>query len=140
VSVLTLKHHWLYDRAVFEGLVPTKSFLTRTTGDMRTALTLLRTSVEGLQDKDLLMTDCRGEPLDEVLQRDTEWTVAAQQLAASWARPTPPSGTSRTRRPPTSRSRRRAAEPACGRPTECCGLLERRVRGVRLPRTGVGFP
>ncbi|MET7356498.1 hypothetical protein [Streptomyces mirabilis] len=28
------------------------------------------------------MTDCRGEPLDEVLQRHTEWTVAAQQLAA----------------------------------------------------------
>ncbi|MFI6494032.1 hypothetical protein [Streptomyces sp. NPDC050564] len=49
---------------------------------MRTALTLLRASVEGLQDKDLLMTDCRGEPLDEVLQRHTEWTVAAQQLAA----------------------------------------------------------
>ncbi|SOF02079.1 hypothetical protein SAMN05446589_9154 [Streptomyces sp. OV198] len=49
---------------------------------MRTALTLLRTAVEGLQDNDLLMTDCRGEPLDEVLQRYTEWTVAAQQLAA----------------------------------------------------------
>lgn len=57
------------------------SFLTHCAGNMKTALTLLRTSVEGLQDKGLLMSDYRGEPLDEVLQRYTESTAAAEQLA-----------------------------------------------------------
>ncbi|MFD3930221.1 hypothetical protein [Streptomyces sp. NPDC058614] len=48
---------------------------------MKTALTLLRTSVEGLQDKGLLMSDYRGEPLDEVLERYAESTAEAEQLA-----------------------------------------------------------
>ncbi|SFG99934.1 hypothetical protein [Streptomyces mirabilis] len=48
---------------------------------MTTALTLLRTFVEGLRDQDRLMTDYRGEPLGEVLQRYTDSSLAAEQLA-----------------------------------------------------------
>jgi hypothetical protein len=55
--------------------------LTRAAGEMTTALTLLRTSVEGLRDQDRLMTDYRGEPLGEVLQRYTDSSLAAEQLA-----------------------------------------------------------
>ncbi|MFG2260777.1 hypothetical protein [Streptomyces mirabilis] len=55
--------------------------LTRAAGEMTTALTLLRTSVEGLRDQDRLMTDYRGEPLGEVLQRYTDSSLAADQLA-----------------------------------------------------------
>jgi hypothetical protein len=54
--------------------------LTRAAGEMTTALTLLRTSVEGLRDQDPLMTDYRGEPLGEVLQRYTDSSLAAEQL------------------------------------------------------------
>jgi hypothetical protein len=57
------------------------SHLTRAAGEMTTALTLLRTSVEGLRDQDRLMTDYRGEPLAEVLQRYTDSSLAAEQLA-----------------------------------------------------------
>ncbi|MFC8669025.1 hypothetical protein [Streptomyces sp. NPDC057199] len=57
------------------------SYLTRAAGEMRTALELIGTSVQGLQDKGLLMSDFRGEPLDEVLRRFTESSVAAQGLA-----------------------------------------------------------
>lgn len=55
--------------------------LTRAAGEMTTALTLLRTFVEGLRDQDRLMTDYRGEPLGEVLQRYTDSSLAAEQLA-----------------------------------------------------------
>ncbi|MFF1744355.1 hypothetical protein [Streptomyces mirabilis] len=55
--------------------------LTRAAGEMTTALTLLRTFVEGLREQDRLMTDYRGEPLGEVLQRYTDSSLAAEQLA-----------------------------------------------------------
>ncbi|MFH9969030.1 hypothetical protein ACH4PR_48525, partial [Streptomyces mirabilis] len=55
--------------------------LTRAADEMTTTLTLLRTSVEGLRDQDRLMTDYRGEPLGEVLQRYTDSSLAAEQLA-----------------------------------------------------------
>ncbi|MFD9286211.1 hypothetical protein ACFWD7_55440 [Streptomyces mirabilis] len=57
------------------------SHLARASGEMTTALTLLRTFVEGLQEQDRLMTDYRGEPLGEVLQRYTDSSLAAEQLA-----------------------------------------------------------
>jgi hypothetical protein len=44
---------------------------------MRTALTLLRTSVEGLRDRELL----RDETLDEAIQRYTDASVRAEELA-----------------------------------------------------------
>lgn len=50
-------------------------------GEMTTALALLRTFVEGLRDQDRLMTDYWGEPLGEVLQRYTDSSLAAEQLA-----------------------------------------------------------
>ncbi|MFE4999150.1 hypothetical protein ACFRH4_49505 [Streptomyces mirabilis] len=53
------------------------SFLTRVAGEMRTALTLLRTSVAGLRDKDLL----RDETLDEAIQGYTGASVTAEELA-----------------------------------------------------------
>ncbi|WP_164404800.1 MULTISPECIES: hypothetical protein [unclassified Streptomyces] len=55
--------------------------LTGAAGEMTTALALLRTSVEGLRDQDRLMTDYRGEPLGEVLQRYTDSSLEAEQLA-----------------------------------------------------------
>ncbi|MFF2999496.1 hypothetical protein ACFVTC_33860 [Streptomyces sp. NPDC057950] len=55
--------------------------LTRAAGEMTAALTLLRTFVEGLWDQDRLMTDYRGEPLDEVLQRYMTSFLAAEQYA-----------------------------------------------------------
>ncbi|MFC9634354.1 hypothetical protein ACFTY8_35135 [Streptomyces mirabilis] len=57
------------------------SHLARAAGEMTTALTLLRTFVEGLREQDRLMTDYRGEPLGEVLQRYTDSSLAAEQLA-----------------------------------------------------------
>jgi hypothetical protein len=57
------------------------SHLARAAGEMTTALTLLRTSVEGLREQDRLMTDYRGEPLGEVLQRYTDSSLDAEQLA-----------------------------------------------------------
>ncbi|MFE6904029.1 hypothetical protein ACFVFJ_45740 [Streptomyces sp. NPDC057717] len=56
-------------------------YLTRAAGEMRTALDLIGTAVQGLQDKGHLMSDFRGEPLDEVLDRFTEYSVASQDLA-----------------------------------------------------------
>lgn len=53
------------------------SFLTRVAGEMRTALTLLGTSVEGLRDGELL-TD---ERLDEAIQGYTGASVTAGELA-----------------------------------------------------------
>ncbi|MEU0822795.1 hypothetical protein [Streptomyces mirabilis] len=53
------------------------SFLTRVAGEMRTALTLLRTSTEGLRDEELL----RDETLDEAIQRYTDASVTAGELA-----------------------------------------------------------
>ncbi|MFB7443052.1 hypothetical protein ACFC01_32930, partial [Streptomyces mirabilis] len=50
-------------------------------GEMTTALTLLRTFVGGLRDQDRLMTDYRGEPLGEVLQRYTDSSLEAEQPA-----------------------------------------------------------
>ncbi|QIY93056.2 HNH endonuclease [Streptomyces sp. S1D4-11] len=58
------------------------SHLARGAGEMTTALTLLRTFVEGLREQDRLMTDYRGEPLGEVLQRYTDSSLAAEQLAS----------------------------------------------------------
>ncbi|WP_128381589.1 hypothetical protein [Streptomyces cavernae] len=57
------------------------SYLTRTAGEMRTALDLVGTSVQGLHDRGRLMSDCRGEPLDDVLKRFTESSGRARDLA-----------------------------------------------------------
>ncbi|MFD7489159.1 hypothetical protein [Streptomyces mirabilis] len=51
--------------------------LTGAAGEMTTALALLRTSVEGLRDKELL----RDETLDEVIQGYTGASVRAGELA-----------------------------------------------------------
>ncbi|MER7695008.1 hypothetical protein [Streptomyces sp. NPDC097610] len=53
------------------------SFLTRVAGEMWAALTLLRTSVDGLRDRELL----RDETLDEAIQRYSGASAAAEQLA-----------------------------------------------------------
>ncbi|MGW1068276.1 hypothetical protein ACWD4F_27620 [Streptomyces aureus] len=57
------------------------ALFTRCAEQMKTALTLLRTSVESLQDQGLLMSDYRGEPLADVLQRYTEFSALAERLA-----------------------------------------------------------
>ncbi|MEV7394080.1 hypothetical protein [Streptomyces sp. NPDC091215] len=57
------------------------SYLTRAAGEMRTALELLDTSVQGLHDRGLLMSDYRGEPLDDVMERFTESSGRARDLA-----------------------------------------------------------
>ncbi|MFE4758675.1 hypothetical protein ACFRIB_52530 [Streptomyces mirabilis] len=57
------------------------SHLARAADEMTTALTLLRTFMEGLRNQDRLMTDYRGEPLGEVLQRYRDSSLAAEQLA-----------------------------------------------------------
>ncbi|MFF4733298.1 hypothetical protein ACFY3M_50500 [Streptomyces mirabilis] len=57
------------------------SYLTRAAGEMRTALDLLETSVQGLHDRGLLMSDYRGEPLDEVIERFAEASGRARDLA-----------------------------------------------------------
>ncbi|MEV6021448.1 MULTISPECIES: hypothetical protein [unclassified Streptomyces] len=101
-------------------------------GEMKTALILLRTFVEELRDQGLLMTDYRGEPLGDVLQRYVDSFTAAEvlagvlgkvlqgddegpryaessstavQLAGCWARRTPLSGISRTGRRQPNESR-----------------------------------
>ncbi|MGW2613110.1 hypothetical protein ACWC4A_54065, partial [Streptomyces mirabilis] len=53
------------------------SFLTRVAGEMRTALTLLRTSAGSLRDEERP----REETLDEAIQRYTDASVTAEQLA-----------------------------------------------------------
>jgi hypothetical protein len=53
------------------------SFLTRVAGEMRAALTLLRTSVAGRRDKELL----RDETLGEAIQRYTDASLTAEELA-----------------------------------------------------------
>jgi hypothetical protein len=58
-------------------------YLTRCAGEMRTAIELIEAAVQGLQDKGLLMSDYRGEPLDDVLQRFTESSDAAKDLAGA---------------------------------------------------------
>ncbi|MFE4698687.1 hypothetical protein ACFRIC_16635 [Streptomyces sp. NPDC056738] len=57
------------------------ALLTRSAGELKTVLTLLRNSLKELQEQGLLMTDYRGEPLDRVLQRHTDASIAAEQLA-----------------------------------------------------------
>lgn len=57
------------------------SYLARAAGEMRTALDLLETSVRGLHDRGVLMSDYRGEPLDDVMQRFTESSGRARDLA-----------------------------------------------------------
>ncbi|MGW1564471.1 hypothetical protein ACWCQ1_49805 [Streptomyces sp. NPDC002144] len=57
------------------------SYLTRAAAEMRTALELLDTCVQGLHDKGLLMSDYRGEPLDEVIERFTDSSDRARDLA-----------------------------------------------------------
>lgn len=59
------------------------SYLTRCAGELRTAVELIEASVQQLQDKDQLMSDYRGEPLDDVLQRFTESSDAAKDLAGA---------------------------------------------------------
>uniref|UniRef100_A0AAU2UXD8 Uncharacterized protein n=1 Tax=Streptomyces sp. NBC_00003 TaxID=2903608 RepID=A0AAU2UXD8_9ACTN len=59
------------------------SYLTRCAGEMRTAIELIEDSVQQLQDRELLMSDYRGEPLDDVLQRFTESSDAAKDLAGA---------------------------------------------------------
>ncbi|MFJ2398203.1 hypothetical protein ACIOTI_36450 [Streptomyces sp. NPDC087843] len=50
---------------------------------MTTALTLLRTLVEGLRNQDRLMTDYWVEPLDEMLQCYTASSLGAEQYAGA---------------------------------------------------------
>ena len=57
------------------------SYLTRTAGELRTAIELLGASVQELHDRDRLMTDYRGEPLDEVIERFTELCGRSVDLA-----------------------------------------------------------
>ncbi|MFF0706480.1 hypothetical protein ACFYVC_39985 [Streptomyces tendae] len=57
------------------------SHLTCCAGELRTAIELIETSAQQLQDKGQLMNDYRGEPLDDVLQRFTESFEAAKDLA-----------------------------------------------------------
>ncbi|MGW7071858.1 hypothetical protein ACWGII_30650 [Streptomyces sp. NPDC054855] len=59
------------------------SYLTRCAGEMRTAIELIEASVQGLQDKDRLRSDYRGEPLGDVLQRFTESSGKAKDLAGA---------------------------------------------------------
>jgi hypothetical protein len=59
------------------------SYLTRCAGELRTAIGLIEASVQQLQDKGLLMSDYRGEPLDDVLQRFPESSDAAKDLAGA---------------------------------------------------------
>lgn len=49
------------------------NYLTRAAGEMRTALDLLGTSVQGLHDRGLLMSDYRGEPLEGL--HPGSWTL-----------------------------------------------------------------
>ncbi|MFJ2885477.1 hypothetical protein ACIO53_05505 [Streptomyces sp. NPDC087305] len=55
--------------------------LTRTAGELRTAIELLGASLQELHDRDRLMTDYRGEPLDEVIERFTELCGRSVDLA-----------------------------------------------------------
>jgi hypothetical protein len=57
------------------------SYLTRTAGELRTAIELLGASVQGLHERDRLMTDYRGEPLDEVIEVFTELCGRSMDLA-----------------------------------------------------------
>ncbi len=57
------------------------SYLTRVAGELRTALDLVGTSVQGLHDRGLLMPDYRGKPLDEVLERFSQSSGRARDLA-----------------------------------------------------------
>ncbi|MCX4920072.1 hypothetical protein [Streptomyces sp. NBC_00687] len=57
------------------------ALLTRSAGELKAVLTVLRACVEELQEQGLLMTDYRGEPLDRVLHRYTEASAAAEELA-----------------------------------------------------------
>jgi hypothetical protein len=59
------------------------SYLTRCAGELRTAIELIEASVQQLHDKDQLMSDYRGEPLDDILQRFTESSDAAKDLAGA---------------------------------------------------------
>lgn len=57
------------------------ALLIRSAGKLKAVLSLLRASMTELQEQGLLMTDYRGEPLDRVLQRYTEASTAAEELA-----------------------------------------------------------
>ncbi|MDX3321173.1 hypothetical protein PV415_30140 [Streptomyces sp. ME03-5684b] len=50
---------------------------------MRTAIELIEAYVQQLQDKGQLMSDYRGEPRDDVLQRFTQSSDAAKDLAGA---------------------------------------------------------
>lgn len=45
------------------------SYLARTFRELRTAIEVLRASLWDLEDRGHLMTDYRGEPLDEAIER-----------------------------------------------------------------------
>jgi hypothetical protein len=57
------------------------SYLTRVAGEMGSALDLIGASLQGMHEKGRLMSDYRGEPLDEVLQRFTQSSGKARDLA-----------------------------------------------------------
>lgn len=59
------------------------SHLTRCAGELRTAVEVIEASVQQLQDKGGLMSDSRGEPSHDVLQRFTESSAAAKDLAGA---------------------------------------------------------
>ncbi|MFF4699996.1 hypothetical protein [Streptomyces chattanoogensis] len=57
------------------------SYLTRVAGEMGTALDLIQACVQGLHEKGRLMSDYRGEPLEDVLQRFNQSSGRARVLA-----------------------------------------------------------
>ncbi|CAM5710769.1 hypothetical protein [Streptomyces griseorubiginosus] len=59
------------------------SYLTRCAGELRTAVELIEASVQQLQNRGRLMSDSRGEPFDDVLQRFTESSAAAKDLVGA---------------------------------------------------------
>ncbi|MBT2509424.1 hypothetical protein J7I98_26800 [Streptomyces sp. ISL-98] len=57
------------------------SYFTRAAAEMGNALDLIGACVQGLHEKGRLMSDYRGEPLDEVLERFTQSSGKARDLA-----------------------------------------------------------
>lgn len=108
--------------------------LTRAAGEMTTALNLLRTSVEGLRDQGRLMTDYRGEPLGEVLQRYTDSSLAAEQLADALGTAFPV-----TEHPPPGvrGGVGRRAEAGSRGPLPCRARHRPQVPGDRVPAGGL---
>ncbi|WP_406465013.1 hypothetical protein OH768_53730 [Streptomyces sp. NBC_01622] len=93
------------------------SYLTRTTGELRTAIELLRASAWDLEDRGRLMTGCRGEPLVEVIERFSELRGRSRDLAGglngTLSKGHSAVGHLAYKETLTSRSRRHAAETVC---------------------------